>query len=115
MSLSVLSAVSGIPATTIERYLREDPTEVGKNDYGTAQLGRLALMRALVDIGGHSLSEVAEIMGAVGAVEPPTVSRPDSGGSGAGAPLAVGELLTDALRLALGRLASGARTASTAR
>ncbi|MER6910156.1 MerR family transcriptional regulator [Streptomyces sp. NPDC000594] len=73
MRMSELGAVSGIPDRVIRRYAREGLLVPGERAHG-----RLVLIRALVEVGGHSLREVRAILDAIDAAGPP--------GSGAATP-----------------------------
>ncbi|MFG1796603.1 MerR family transcriptional regulator [Nocardia sp. NPDC049149] len=68
MRIAELSRASGVPPATIKYYLREGllPTGVrtarNQVDYGDDHVNRLRLIRALVDIGGVSISAAAELL-----------------------------------------------------
>lgn len=73
MRVAELSSRTGVPVPTIKYYLREGllpPGELrrpNQADYDEAHVRRLALIRALGDIGGLSLSAVADVLTAMDA------------------------------------------------
>ncbi|AXE24086.1 hypothetical protein C0216_12025 [Streptomyces globosus] len=107
MRVAALSAVSGVPVSTIDHYICEGllpgPDDEAAEDAG--QVRRLALIRALVEVGGHSLHEVRDIVGAIEAAEADPAARRTAEYGRLPADIPPGELLADALRIALGRLA----------
>ncbi|WP_107656734.1 MerR family transcriptional regulator [Nocardia suismassiliense] len=68
MRIAELSRSSGVPPATIKYYLREGLLRPGVRthhnqvDYGEEHVNRLRLIRALVDIGGISISAAAELL-----------------------------------------------------
>jgi DNA-binding transcriptional MerR regulator len=71
MRISELSAQSGVPVATIKFYAREnllpggEKTSVNQTNYGPAQLARLRLVRALVEVGGLSIANVRSVLTAI--------------------------------------------------
>ncbi|WP_158263045.1 MerR family transcriptional regulator [Amycolatopsis sp. CA-128772] len=71
--MAELSAASGVPVATVKYYLREGllpgGRRVGPNqaDYTDGHVKRLRLVCALREIGGLSLAEVADVLGALDA------------------------------------------------
>jgi DNA-binding transcriptional MerR regulator len=71
MRISELSAQSGVPVATIKFYSREnllpggEKTSVNQTNYGPAQLARLRLVRALVEVGGLSIANVRNVLTAI--------------------------------------------------
>jgi DNA-binding transcriptional MerR regulator len=71
MRISELSAQSGVPVATIKFYSREnllpggEKTSVNQTNYGPAQLARLRLVRALVEVGGLSIANVRSVLTAI--------------------------------------------------
>jgi DNA-binding transcriptional MerR regulator len=63
-----LSRVSGVPVPTIKYYLREGllppgvHTHPNQADYNRGHLSRLRLIRALIDVGGLSISTASELL-----------------------------------------------------
>src|SRR4028118_2393445 len=76
MRLSDLSAASGVPVATVKYYLREGLLPPGRltaatsAQYDDSHLQRLRLVRALVDVAGLSLAEVAAVVRCLD--DPPT-------------------------------------------
>jgi len=68
MRISELARTTGVPLPTVKYYLREGllpagrPTAATQADYGRAHVERLRLIRALVDVGGLSLTSVATVL-----------------------------------------------------
>lgn len=108
VSVAALSAASGVPVGTIERYLREwllPPGRLvapGEVRYGAEHLRRLALITALVEVGGHSPAQVRAIVAAADAAEPAAVLLGEEGVGREDA--AAGGLLADVMATALRRL-----------
>lgn len=71
MRISELSAQSGVPVATIKFYAREsllpggEKTSANQTSYGPAQLARLRLIRALVEVGGLSIANVRNVLTAI--------------------------------------------------
>jgi len=71
MRMAELSTESGVPVATIKYYLREglltpgERTSPNQARYGAAHVRQLKLIRALMDIGGLSISEVGAVLEAV--------------------------------------------------
>lgn len=71
MRISELSAQSGVPVATIKFYAREsllpggEKTSANQTNYGPAQLARLRLIRALVEVGGLSIANVRNVLTAI--------------------------------------------------
>jgi DNA-binding transcriptional MerR regulator len=63
-----LSRLSGVPVATIKYYLREGllppgvHTHPNQADYNDGHLTRLRLIRALIDVGGLSISTASELL-----------------------------------------------------
>jgi DNA-binding transcriptional MerR regulator len=72
MRIGELSRRSGVAVPTIKYYLREGLLEPGETraanqaDYGDAHLQRLRLIRALLDVGGVSISATRDVIAALG-------------------------------------------------
>lgn len=68
MRMAELSRESGVAVATIKYYLREGLLPAGERTgpnqarYGDEHLRRLRLIRALLDVGGLSVNQVAEIL-----------------------------------------------------
>lgn len=68
MRIAELSRTSGVPPATIKYYLREGllapgiRTHHNQVDYSEDHVNRLRLIRALVDIGGVSISAASELL-----------------------------------------------------
>lgn len=68
MRIGELSRLSGIPAATIKYYLREGllppgvSTHPNQAQYTDIHLARLRLIRALIDIGGLSISTASKLL-----------------------------------------------------
>ncbi|QIS04511.1 MerR family transcriptional regulator [Nocardia brasiliensis] len=68
MRIAELSRTSGVPPATIKYYLREGLLQPGLRthrnqvEYGDEHVNRLRLVRALVDIGGISISAASELI-----------------------------------------------------
>ena len=68
MRIGELSRLSGVSVPTIKYYLREGllapgvHTHPNQADYNEAHLDRLRLIRALIDVGGLSISTAAELL-----------------------------------------------------
>ena len=77
MRIAELSSRSGTSIPTIKYYLREGllpaGTATGRNqaDYGEEHVRRLRLIRALIDVGGLSVSAAGDVLAAVDAAELP--------------------------------------------
>lgn len=71
MRIAELSRRGGVPVPTAKYYLREgllppgEATARNQADYGEEHLRRLRLVRALLEVGGLSLSEVRAVLAAV--------------------------------------------------
>ncbi|MFG2431798.1 MerR family transcriptional regulator [Streptomyces sp. NPDC048590] len=71
MRIGELSRRSGVPVPTIKYYVREgllpagELTSPNQAHYGDGHERRLRLIRALLDVGGMSLSAIAEVLEAV--------------------------------------------------
>ncbi|MQA84238.1 MAG: MerR family transcriptional regulator [Streptosporangiales bacterium] len=71
MLISELSRRSGVPIATIKYYLREgllppgEATAATRAEYDDLHLGRLRLIRALVEVGNLPLAAIRRILGAV--------------------------------------------------
>ena len=72
MRIGELSRRSGVAVPTIKYYLREGLLQPGETraanqaDYGDAHLHRLRLIRALLDVGGVSVSAARDVIAALG-------------------------------------------------
>ncbi len=68
MRIGELSRLSGVPVATIKYYLREGllppgvHTHPNQADYHDGHLTRLRLIRALIDVGGLSISTASELL-----------------------------------------------------
>ncbi|MEU2038114.1 MerR family transcriptional regulator [Nocardia niwae] len=68
MRIAELSRASGVPPATIKYYVREGllppgvRTHRNQAEYSDAHVGRLRLIRALVDIGGVSIDAAKELL-----------------------------------------------------
>lgn len=68
MRISELARVSGVTIATIKYYVREGllpagaPTSATQAEYGDVHVERLRLIRALVEVGGLSLTTVGELL-----------------------------------------------------
>lgn len=71
MWMSELSTRSGVPIATIKYYLRDgllppgESTGATRARYSEAHVGRLRLIRALVEVGGLPLERVRRVLGAL--------------------------------------------------
>jgi DNA-binding transcriptional MerR regulator len=71
MRIGELSRRSGVAVPTIKYYLREGLLEPGETraanqaDYGESHLQRLRLIRALLDVGGVSISAARDVIAAL--------------------------------------------------
>ncbi|WP_019816485.1 MerR family transcriptional regulator [Saccharomonospora saliphila] len=71
MRMAELSKESGVPVATVKYYLREgllppgERTSRNQARYDDAHVRRLRLVRALLDVGGLSISEVKEVLAAL--------------------------------------------------
>ncbi|MGV9974781.1 MerR family transcriptional regulator [Nocardia beijingensis] len=71
MRIAELSRASGVPAATIKYYVREGllppgvRTHRNQAEYSDSHVGRLRLIRALVDIGGVSIDAAKELLAAL--------------------------------------------------
>ncbi|GHB06509.1 MULTISPECIES: MerR family transcriptional regulator [Streptomyces] len=71
MRIGELSRRSGVPVPTVKYYVREGLLPPGRltspnqASYDEGHENRLRLIRALLDVGGLSLSAIAEVLGAV--------------------------------------------------
>ena len=69
MRIAELSHRSGVPIATIKYYLREGllppgvHTQPNQVDYDDDHVGRLRLIRALIDVGGLSVGSAAQLLG----------------------------------------------------
>jgi DNA-binding transcriptional MerR regulator len=76
MRMAELSAESGIPVATIKYYLREgllppgERTSPNQARYAEIHVRRLKLVRALMDVGGLSISQVGAVLEAIDEQEP---------------------------------------------
>jgi DNA-binding transcriptional MerR regulator len=72
MRIGELSQRSGVAVPTIKYYLRERlldpgrPTATNQADYGDDHLRRLRLIRALIEVGGVSVSSARSVIEAIG-------------------------------------------------
>ena len=68
MRMSELSERSGLPVASIKYYQREalvpfgEHTSANQSQYGEAHVDRLRLVRALIEVGGLSVSSAMEIV-----------------------------------------------------
>jgi DNA-binding transcriptional MerR regulator len=114
MRISELSAQSGVPVATIKFYAREnllpggEKTSVNQTNYGPAQLARLRLVRALVEVGGLSIANVRSVLTAIddeslpvadaisaAACALPTTDRRDSDAVATPGEVAIDKLIAD--------------------
>jgi DNA-binding transcriptional MerR regulator len=114
MRISELSAQSGVPVATIKFYSREnllpggEKTSVNQTNYGPAQLARLRLVRALVEVGGLSIANVRSVLTAIddeslpvadaisaAACALPTTDRGDSDAVATPGEVAIDKLIAD--------------------
>jgi DNA-binding transcriptional MerR regulator len=71
MRISELSAASGVSAASIKFYTREELLPAGERtgynqtDYTPAHLERLRLIRALIEVGGLSVSAARDVLAAI--------------------------------------------------
>lgn len=71
MRVSELSSRTGVPVPTIKYYLREGllapgvATSANQSSYSDEHVRRLALIRALVDLGGLSIATVGDVIAAI--------------------------------------------------
>lgn len=71
MKISELSRRSGVPLPTVKFYLRAgllppgERTGVNQAVYGDAHLRRLAAIRALREVGGLSIEQIADVVAAI--------------------------------------------------
>ncbi|MGY1580935.1 MerR family transcriptional regulator [Streptomyces sp. MN13] len=71
MRIGELSSRTGVPVPTIKYYVREgllppgELTSRNQASYGEAHERRLQLIRALLDVGGMRVAEIAEVLAAV--------------------------------------------------
>lgn len=71
MKVSELSRRASVPLPTVKFYLRTgllpsgERTGVNQSEYGEAHLRRLAAIRALRDIGGLSVEQIADVLRAI--------------------------------------------------
>jgi DNA-binding transcriptional MerR regulator len=71
MRMAELSAVSGVPVATIKFYLRENLLAAGERtapnqaDYGPDHVGRLRLIRSLIDVGGLAVVDARRVLAAI--------------------------------------------------
>ncbi|GHD19281.1 MerR family transcriptional regulator [Streptomyces violarus] len=91
MRIGELSQKTGVPVPTIKYYVREgllpsgELTSRNQASYGEAHERRLQLIRALADVGGMKVAEIAEVLAAVEDPERPlhkvlgSAARPMSG------------------------------------
>ncbi|MEU4312065.1 MerR family transcriptional regulator [Nocardia sp. NPDC024068] len=108
--MAELSRESGIPIATIKFYQREgllppgELTSPNQARYGPAHLRRLALVRALINIGGLSVSGIRDVLAAMG--EPDTAPHDILGVAQHGLPQAPPAAADDTARSwAAGRVA----------
>lgn len=75
MRMAELSKESGVAVATIKYYLREgllppgERTSPNQANYTPGHVRRLKLVRALLDLGGLSISQVKEVLGAMDSPE----------------------------------------------
>lgn len=75
MRMAELSRESGVPVATIKYYLREGLLPAGERTgrtqarYAEQHVRRLRLVRALLEVGGLSVAQVAEVLAAMDADE----------------------------------------------
>jgi DNA-binding transcriptional MerR regulator len=68
LRIAELSRATGVPAATIKYYVREGLLPPGERlhanqvDYGPAHARRLRLVRALIEIGGLSITDAARVL-----------------------------------------------------
>lgn len=73
MRIAELSRNSGVPVPSIKYYLRAGLLPAGERtapnqaDYGEAHIHRLRLIRALIEVGGLSISAVGDVLAALDA------------------------------------------------
>ncbi|MFH9862967.1 MerR family transcriptional regulator [Streptomyces sp. NPDC017202] len=95
--IAELSRVTGVPVPTVKFYLREGLLAPGRlvsrtrAHYDDTHVHRLLLIRALLKVGGLSLSAVRDVLAAVDGQDPASARRPRAGRDGtppaaAGAP-----------------------------
>ncbi|MFJ9469023.1 MerR family transcriptional regulator [Streptomyces caniferus] len=71
MRIGELSRTTGVPVPTIKYYVREglmppgELTSPNQATYGEAHERRLRLIRALLDVGGMKVAEIAEVLTAI--------------------------------------------------
>ena len=71
MRMAELSAQSGVSVATIKYYLREgllppgERTSPNQAQYGASHVSRLKLVRALLDIGGLTVSRVRDVLAGI--------------------------------------------------
>ncbi|MDQ4038940.1 MAG: MerR family transcriptional regulator [Actinomycetota bacterium] len=88
MRISELSRRAGVPVGTVKYYLREgllppgQPTSATQAQYSDEHVARLALIRALLRVGGLSISTAREVLAAV---DDPALSMHDMIGAAHGA------------------------------
>ncbi|WP_277682297.1 MerR family transcriptional regulator [Saccharomonospora azurea] len=75
MRMAELSSTTGVPVATVKYYLREgllhpgERTSPNQARYDDSHVRRLRLVRALLDVGGLSISAVKNVLAAVDAPE----------------------------------------------
>ncbi|MEN9620982.1 MAG: hypothetical protein RL499_1175, partial [Actinomycetota bacterium] len=71
MRMSELSATTGTPVPTLKFYLREgllpagERTSPNQSQYDDSHVGRVRLVRALLEVGGLSVAQAAAVVGAL--------------------------------------------------
>ncbi|MGW9433903.1 MerR family transcriptional regulator, partial [Streptomyces decoyicus] len=71
MRMGELSRTTGVPVPTIKYYVREglrppgELTSPNQATYGEAHERRLRLIRALLDVGGMKVAEIADVLTAI--------------------------------------------------
>lgn len=107
MRIAELSRRSGVPVGTVKYYIREgllpagEPTSATQAQYGDGHVARLALIRALVGIGGLSIATAREVLAAV---DDPELSAHDMIGAAHSALPSTGNNDRPDLTAALGHL-----------
>ncbi|CAL9402068.1 hypothetical protein SUDANB105_01474 [Streptomyces sp. enrichment culture] len=88
MLIAELSRVTGVPIPTIKFYLREGLLTSGRlisrtrAHYDGTHVHRLLLIRALLNVGGLSLTAVRDALAAVDGEDPASARRPRAGQDG---------------------------------
>lgn len=79
MRMQALSKESGVSVPTIKYYIREGlmppgtPTGPNQADYGDTHLRRLALIRALREVGGLGIATIREVLASAGETQADTI------------------------------------------